>query len=121
MQEIRKHERVHLTHYLMIFDRTTDKFLGMLVNVSRGGFMLIGESPLESYPDKDSVLQLRMDFPKELSGATCLEFDAKIVYWKTDVNPDLVAVGYKLQNITEEDLKVLGELIDFYRDTDQED
>ena len=51
MEEKRKHKRVNLIYYLEIFDNTTDKHLGYLVDITPEGLMMISEEQMPSGED----------------------------------------------------------------------
>ena len=69
-----------------------------------------------------------MDFPQEFVGKEYedrleifmgkghVKFDATCEWCDVDINPELYAIGLQLQNISKDDIKILEELIEFYRD-----
>jgi c-di-GMP-binding flagellar brake protein YcgR len=116
MDERRKVPRSHLIHYLRIFDKTTGELMGNLVDISAGGLMLISESPISEPLQDNTTLQLRMDFPEELDGRTFVEFEARSVWCRVDINPDLFAIGMQIVQPQPEDLRMIERLIDMYRD-----
>lgn len=116
MDERRKQPRSHLIHYLRIFDKSTGELIGNLVDISAGGLMLISESPISEPLQDNTILQMRMDFPEELDGKTFLEFEAHSVWCRTDINPDLFAIGMQIIHPRSEDLRMIERLIEMYRD-----
>jgi hypothetical protein len=112
MQERRKIERIHLIHYLRMFNREDGSLTGNLVDITGEGIQFISENPHE----KETILKTRMDFPEEFMGLNFLEFDVEIKWCKVDQNPDLFAVGCKLLKIKSSEVEVIQALIDMYRD-----
>lgn len=112
MQERRRFARIHLIHYLMIFDRETNRLLGNLVDVSPDGLLMIAENPLETA----TLKHLRMNFPEEILQHQSLEFEAEVIWCKVDINPDLFAIGLKLTEAQSEHQKLIQALVDEYRD-----
>ncbi len=112
MFERRKIERIHLIHYLRMFDRKDGSLIGNLVDISGGGIQFLSEKPY----DKDFRLSVRMDFPEEFMGKTFLEFDLEVKWSIVDQNPNLFANGCQLINITAEEIQVIQALIEMYRD-----
>ncbi len=112
MQERRKFKRIHLIHYLTIFERDTNKLLGNLVDITPEGILIITEKPVE----KGQVFHFRMNLPEDFTEAQELNFDVESVWCEVDINPDLFAVGYHLLNTPEEDIAIIYKLIEEYRD-----
>jgi hypothetical protein len=112
MKERRKFSRMHLIHYLTIFDRETGRLIGNLVDVSPEGILIIVEKPLET----GILKHLRMNFPEEVLDRQLMEFDAQVIWCQVDINPDLFAVGLRILEILPEDREVINELIEIYRD-----
>ncbi|MHC1785308.1 MAG: PilZ domain-containing protein [Anaerolineaceae bacterium] len=112
MFDRRRIERVHLIHYLRMFDRDEGSLIGNLVDITGEGVQFISEKPYF----KDTKLVVRMDFPEEFMGRNFLEFDLEIKWSIVDENPDLFANGSKLVNITPEEVLTIEALIAMYRD-----
>jgi hypothetical protein len=105
-------ERVHLIHYLRMFNRDDASLIGNLVDITGEGVQFISEKPFV----KDTFIPVRMDFPEEFMGMDHLEFIVEIKWSIVDQNPDLFANGASLVNINDEELSVIKALIDMYRD-----
>lgn len=113
MKERRKYSRIHLIHYLTIFDFETNKLIGNLVDITPEGIMMISENPIAP----GEVRHFRMNLPDDfLEETRSIEFDALSVWQNVDINPDLFAIGFNLSNIAPEDVKRIKNLIDEYRD-----
>jgi hypothetical protein len=111
-EERRRWERFHLVHYLIIYDNKTDLAVGNVVDITPAGIMLISEQPISS----GTHLNLRMDFPEEIAGKRSLEFNARCVWTKRDINPDIYANGLQLIDVSSEDVDIIQALIEEFRD-----
>jgi hypothetical protein len=112
MNERRKFERCHLIHYLRIYNQENGWFMGNLVDISSQGIKMISEDPLE--PGK--TYSFRMEFPEHLGGKNQLEFNALCKWRQTDINPAMFASGFELLGTSKEDLEIMNQLIEWYRD-----
>lgn len=112
MIERRKIERVHLIHYLRMFDRKDGSLVGNLVDITGEGIQFISEKPFV----KDTLVPVRMDFPEEFMDRTFLEFDLQIKWSIVDQNPDLFANGCSLINASPKIVQIIQALIETYRD-----
>lgn len=112
MIERRKMERVHLIHYLRIFNRDDASLIGNLVDITGEGVQFISEKPFV----KDTAIPVRMDFPEEFMDKDHLEFSMEIKWSIVDQNPDLFANGASLVNIRDEELNIIKALIEMYQD-----
>lgn len=108
MKEKRKHKRVNLIYYLEIFDNTTDKHLGYLVDITPEGLMMISEEQMPSGED----LHLRMILPETAYGKKAISFNASSRWTKKDVNPAFFASGYQFVDIGPVESKTISSLID---------
>jgi c-di-GMP-binding flagellar brake protein YcgR len=86
MKEKRKHKRFSLDKSIQAINVLDGRSLGVLINISEGGFMtMCGENS----PRRGDILQLRLLDPEEksldiMAGATCIwqeEAHASNSYW----------------------------------------
>jgi hypothetical protein len=115
MKERRVEARHHLIHYLRIFDQDTGAEVGNLVNINKGGVMIVSGEPIE----EGKILHLRMEFPEEIQGKQFIEFVAQTKWLKTNNQYGLIAMGLKSLNISLEDFQTLEYLISFYQDDEE--
>ena len=106
MVERRRLERRHILFYSRVFDRKTGVFLGYLGNMNAGGMMLISEDPLET----DCKYLLRIDLPDENYILPVLNFEAKSVWCKKDIDPNFYNTGFKFAEISEEAKQVIDQI-----------
>ncbi len=112
MNERRKFKRIHLIHYLAIFDRDTNKLLGNLVDITPEGILMISENSVE----KGQVRHFRMNLPDDFTAAKEINFDVESVWCEVDINPDMFAIGYRLLDVPRDDEATIYNLIEEYRD-----
>ncbi len=115
MDERRRESRHHLIHYLRIFDCDTGAEIGNLVNINKGGVMIVSGEPIE----EGKKLHLRMMFPEEIMDKDHIEFDAETRWLKANDRYGLIAMGLKSLNISPQDMDTLEYLISFYQDDEE--
>jgi hypothetical protein len=108
MEERRRLKRRHLIYYLRVFERDSKQLIGHLVDITPEGILIISEEP----KDPDLIFNFHMDLPEELIGKVGLEFEAKSMWCRKDINPDFYAIGFQLLNIAPQDIEIIGRLIE---------
>jgi len=103
-------KRRHLIYYLRVFDRSSGKLLGHLVDVTTQGMMLISEAPL---PD-EAEFQLRMDLPPGLFAMDTWEVTARSIWSRPDINPAFWDTGFQFSGFTRDDELVVSDLVRYY-------
>jgi hypothetical protein len=112
MSEKRKFDRIHLIHYLRMFNRKTGILVGNLVDLTEEGLQLISETPIE--PGR--ILEIRMEFPEEVDGQQELHLNAEAIWCDHQLDPDLFSVGCKLLPVTPTQVGIIQDLINNYQD-----
>lgn len=107
MPDKRQVKRRHLIYYLSIFERSTDRLVGQLVDITTRGFMLTSENPLES----GLRMELRMVLPDVIDGDNQITFDAVSVWCKKDINPNFYAIGFEFESVSPKTLTIVENLI----------
>jgi len=110
MAERRKLHRRHILFYSRVFDRKTGTFLGYLGNMNEGGMMIISEDPL----DVGYVFLLRIDLPDENYALSVLNFEAKSVWCKKDIDPHFYNTGFQFIDILDDEKQVIAQIIEDY-------
>jgi hypothetical protein len=110
MEERRRLHRRHILFYSRVFDRKTGVFLGYLGNMNEGGLMIISEEPIPV----DETFLLRIDLPEDIYSTTVLNFEARSVWCKLDVDPNFYNTGFQLAHITEEGKEIIAQIIEDY-------
>lgn len=103
-------KRRHLIYYLRVFDRVTGQLLGHLVDITPEGVMLISEQPLAT----DATYALKLDLPADTFGKETVEFEARALWSRPDVNPSFHDTGFQMLTVAEADERVIRRLITEY-------
>jgi len=102
----RRHKRKHPIYYLEVFDVNADVLLGHMVDITNEGLMMVTNDPIAT----GVVFKLEMSLPKKTKGKEYIVFDARAVWCKKDVNPDLYAVGFQIVQIEPEAAEIIESL-----------
>ncbi|HEX4940475.1 MAG TPA: PAS domain-containing protein, partial [Candidatus Kapabacteria bacterium] len=107
----RRHTRKKVGAILRVFDRTTGKNLGRLLNVSTEGFKLAAREGLIV----GHRYEVSMILPEPLAGSNTLSFDAEAVWSKpAEDAPGEYRAGFRIVKITPNDARVLAQMIEKY-------
>lgn len=107
MSDRRTLHRRHLIYYLKVFERDTDELLGHLVDITEEGLMLVSENCAE----EGRLVKMKMLLPREIEGKEQIEFDARSMWCRKDVNPSLFGVGFKFEYVDVLSRQIIFELI----------
>lgn len=110
MPERRKVKRRHLIYYLRVFDRTTGRQIGHVVDLTADGLMLMSERPIRV----GRTIPMRMALPGDGRSEETLEFEATSLWASQDVNPDFYDTGFKVEGLTRKQLARIETLIEDY-------
>lgn len=110
MEEKRKFKRRHLIFYLRVFNRNNNNLIGYLVDITPEGVMLISEDPIKT----NITFQFKMDLPTGIGKLKQLDFEAKSIWCKTDINPNFYDTGFQLLNVASNDIEIIENLIDSF-------
>ncbi|MEE8360861.1 MAG: hypothetical protein V3R71_01840 [Gemmatimonadales bacterium] len=103
-------KRRHLIYYLRVFDRSSGKLVGHLVDVTTRGMMLISEAPLPT----EAEFELRMDLPADLFKSEAWEVSVRSIWSRPDVNPAFWDTGLQFLGFTRHDELVVSDLVTYY-------
>ncbi len=92
MSERRLVHRRHLIYYLRVFERESGQLLGHLVDVTGEGLLVMSPKPLEI----GRVYPLRMYVSTETIPGGVLDFEARSMWGRPDVNPDFHDTGFQV-------------------------
>ena len=95
IKDKRQADRSHLVFYLRVFEGTSRKILGHLVDISEQGIMLICGDPVRV----DTSYRLRMSLPTQMKDHKEIDFSATCRWCKDDVSPDFYLVGFQLDDL----------------------
>jgi len=105
----RANPRRNLFVYLNVVDNDTQKPLGRIVDLTTGGMMLVGDSPLET----NSSYSAKILLSGGLQSITMENIDVSFTtQWsKPDANPSLFVSGTKFKNLTPQTSRVIEQVI----------
>lgn len=110
-KKARRHTRRKVGVVLRVFDRTTGKNLGRLVNVSMDGFKLGAREDMAV----GRVCEVSMILPEPLAGSNTLSFDAQAVWSQpAEDAPGEFRAGFRIVSISANDSRVLAQMIEKY-------
>jgi c-di-GMP-binding flagellar brake protein YcgR len=107
MLEKRKLKRRQLIYYLKVMDGKTNQLLGRLADITSEGLMLISEKTIET----ERNFHLDLLLPTGMRGGRMINIEARSLWSKRDVNPDLIDTGFRFIKISPQDLETIDELI----------
>ncbi len=108
--ERRKLKRRYLLFYSRVFNSLTQDLIGHLVDITSDGAMLISEEPIKL----NMIFELRMELSKEVSEKPYMDFSAKSLWSKADIDPHYYDTGFQFINISPEDAQIIQKIIDVY-------
>lgn len=109
MAKRRKNKRVHLIYYLLVFDNDSDQLVGHIVDITTDGIKLMSRIPL--IPDK--IYNFKMILPEGIDETSReISFKAKSRWCKDKMYSDFYGIGFKFEDISEEDITTIKHLID---------
>jgi len=109
MQKKRKLKRVHLIYYLLVFDDTTDKLIGHIVDLTTEGIKMMSRT--EITPGK--IYKIKMILPEGIEETSKeVFFEAKSIWCKSKMYSDFYGSGFEYHNIGEDYIQIIKRLID---------
>lgn len=110
-KKARRQSRKKMSTVLRMFERTTGNNLGRLANISLEGFKLITRNTIP----EGSSFRISMVLPETIAGSNTLSFDCVSVWCRPRTeHPQENSAGFRITGISENDQKVLNQLIERY-------
>jgi hypothetical protein len=78
--------------------------------MNEGGLMIISENPIET---SQSFL-LRIDLPDDIYDTPVLNFSAKSVWCRLDIDPNFYNTGFQLEDIAADGKNIIAQIIEDY-------
>jgi hypothetical protein len=78
--------------------------------MNEDGLMIISEDPIDINQD----FLLRIDLPEDIYSMSVLNFDARSVWCKLDVDPNFYNTGFQLDNVSDESKDIIVQIIEDY-------
>jgi hypothetical protein len=96
LEEQRRAKREQTIFYLEVIDAEIDQSIGRLVDLTTDGIMVVHDSPLAVHRE----YQLRILLPRELNGASQIEFKAECRWCRLSVNQDYFDAGLRIVEVS---------------------
>lgn len=110
MEDRRRLKRKYLAFFTRVFDESTGELLGHLADITAEGMMVISTHPI----DTNQNYQLSMDLPEYLFGRDHIDFQARSVWCKPDIDPTFYSTGFQFQGVTPVDVDTIDQIIREY-------
>jgi len=107
MKNRRKHARIPIDDYLMVFDRQSGRHIGGLANLSETGAMLVTLEPV----GENSVIPCRVELGRPVLDNDEVVFDAECRWCRKNVKRGWWESGYRLKNVSPKNQELLSYLI----------
>ena len=107
MSEKRVHKRSLLVSYLDARDTATNKDIGYVVDISKGGMMVISKKPLTM----DMNMSLVISVPEEITETKTFNITAKSIRSFRDGDLDYYNTGFMFDELRSDDLRILDNII----------
>jgi hypothetical protein len=107
--EKREKRRRTLIRYLDVRDRTDQRLMGCVADLTERGFLLVGT---DSYAP-GAELSIRIEIPLELQrlAGEALDMVAVACWSGSDVNPDYTDTGFKFAGATDSQRMAIGSIV----------
>jgi hypothetical protein len=105
---MRQLRRVRVRSPLAVQDRITDSHVGVLMDITTQGLRLMGPSPFPV----NAVFPIKIILPEGRHHAGTAELDVRSVWCKMAGEKNTYHAGFKIQAISEKDLKAVEAIIE---------
>lgn len=106
--EQRRNERHDVNSVLAIRNVMNDESLGMLVNISADGFMMIGPANVS----EGNIYQLSLTLAESIDGSNKIDFAAECLWTNTADSEDKIWSGHRIIDVSDDDQERINALID---------
>lgn len=108
MVKRRKHQRIKSPQLLPVVNANSGKQLGMLVDLSFSGLLMITTSDLLI----DTIYQIQIVLPQLVGTSKKIEFSAEVAWADSPEENGACWTGFKIINISDYELERIGQLFD---------
>ncbi|PKK84373.1 MAG: hypothetical protein CVT49_03355 [candidate division Zixibacteria bacterium HGW-Zixibacteria-1] len=107
MDNRRKQQRRCPSAYYGVYDRTSEKLLGGLADLTTEGLMIVGETPI----DVTQTIQAKLAMTKTILGSKEIFFTMTCVWCRQSEETKLYNAGFKIVNIAETEIAKIEQLL----------
>jgi hypothetical protein len=109
--DLRKADRKILSYYLPVLDAVSIKTLGIMTDISKGGFRVDSQEPIPA----GQVNYLRLDVSIDIAAQAYLMFTSRSKWCHPDyINPSIYNVGFEIIDIEHEDALIYQRVSEKY-------
>lgn len=108
MEELRRNPRHKVNSVVSISNVLDHESVGMLVNLSEDGFMMIGPAVVS----EGNIYQLELRLAEEIDGSTKIDFAAECLWINTADSEEKLWSGHRIIDISPADQIRISALID---------
>jgi hypothetical protein len=110
MFDNRMNDRSRATGKIPVISRSTGKQVGLLVDVSSEGMLVMTKEDLA----ENRVLELALELPDQIEVGGQLDLDAEVIWTKHSVHLGIINNGMRLRYLSTEAAEKLQKVISFY-------
>jgi len=110
MKDKRRIKRRYLLYYMRVFDTDSKQQIGNLVDLTPMGAMVVSEQPL---PVKVTY-HLKLELSEDVSDKPFMEFTARSLWCRPDIEPHFYNTGFKILNLEPEDAQIVQRIVEIY-------
>lgn len=105
-----------MMYYTRVFKMPGGVLLGHLVDITSAGAMIISEGPIAT----DQTYRVKLELSPDVSETPYMIFNARSVWCRKDVDPRFHNTGFEILEPTEEQVTIIGRIIEAYGFRDNE-
>ena len=111
LKEHRKMERRDFSYYMSVSDAETDEHVGIMTDISLGGFKLDSRQPIPN----GQLSHLRLELSDDITPQAGLDFFGRSKWCRPDYfGPSIYNVGFEIVNILPDDKIILQRVLERY-------
>lgn len=114
MADARRAEREIINYYLQVFDRTDNRLLGYLADVTPAGLMLQSREPIA----EGEAFDLRLELNAELDGKKSIDLKGRSIWTRKEKTSIFFHNGFELIDVDEEQRKLIESLMENFKLSD---
>ena len=103
----RSEKRRNLIYYLEVYDNESGELTGHVIDITKGGVLIISESMLEL----NKIFSLKIILPFTINEIDSIIFDAECVRCTVSQNKSHIDIGFKYISLDEPFLTIINKLI----------
>ena len=95
---------------LEVYRGDTGERLGKMINLSRGGMLVMRQAPM----DVNASLGLKIPLNKAIDGHIEFDAESKVAWYRQNEISNLYSIGFEFVNLTSEQSELLENMLDVF-------